>query len=63
MLDVSFIPILLILLCLQAFQSFKKNIMAILYDNKLDKYIFIGPTSAIKFLLKILYHIVRTGAD
>ena len=28
-----------------------------------DKYIFIGPTSAIKFLLKILYHIVRTGAD
>lgn len=37
--------------------------MAILYDNKLDKYIFIGPTSAIKFLFKILYHIVRTGAD
>lgn len=34
--------------------------MAILYDNKLDKYISIGPTSAIKFLLK---SIVRTGAD
>ena len=35
--------------------------MAILYDNKLDTYIFIGPTNATKFLLKILYHIVRTG--